>query len=156
VVYDGTNLTLYRDGNQGPNGGVASQAVTAPLAGYPGYQDAILIGSELAQPASRTWNGLLDDVAVFSIALSQSQIQTVMTGDFSEFVPRPPLSISTGTGVIVLSWPAAHATFKLQGTSILTSTSWGNVSAQPVQNGNVLTVTLPLGDGTQYFRLSGP
>jgi hypothetical protein len=156
VVYDGTNLTLYRDGNQGPNGGVASQPVTAPLAGYPGFHDAILIGSELAQPANRTWNGLLDDVAVFTIALSQSQIQTVMTGDFSGFVPRPPLSISIGAGIIVLSWPAAQATFKLQGTSNLAAASWSNVSALPAQNGNVLTVTLPLGNGTQYFRLSGP
>ena len=37
VVYDGTNLTVYRNGNSGPNGGIASQPVTAPLA-YPGYR----------------------------------------------------------------------------------------------------------------------
>ena len=28
VVYDGTNITVYRDGNQGPNGGVASLPVS--------------------------------------------------------------------------------------------------------------------------------
>jgi hypothetical protein len=105
---------VYRDGNTGPNGGFASQPVTAAIGGYLGFQDAILIGTELAQDADRTWNGLLDDVAVFNIALSQSQIQTVMAGDFSAFVPQPPLSVSSSSGNIVLSWPAAAGHFQLQ------------------------------------------
>jgi len=103
VVYDGAHLTVYRDGNQGTNGGVASEPVTAALGGYYRYQDAILIGSELAQPGNRTWNGMLDDVAVFNIALSQSQIQTVMAGDFRAFVPQPQLSVSSISGNLVLS-----------------------------------------------------
>jgi hypothetical protein len=156
VVYDGTNLAVYLDGNQGPNGGVASQPVTAPIGGYLGFQDAILIGSELDQTGARTWNGLLDDVAVFSIALSQSQIQTIMAGDFSAFVPQPPLSISSSSGNIALSWPAAQATFQLQSTTNLASTPWANVSTVPTQNGSTLMVTLPTGAGTQYFRLTGP
>ncbi len=83
MVYDGTNLTVYRNGNSGPNGGIASQAVTAPLGGYAGYQDGILIGSELAQPGNRTWNGMLDDVAVFAGALTKNQVATVtdLAGD---------------------------------------------------------------------------
>ena len=156
VVYDGINLTVYRDGNQGPNGGVASQPVTAPLGGYFGFQDAILIGSELDQSADRTWNGMLDDVAVFSIALSQSQIQTVMSGDFSGFVPQPPMSISSSSGNIALSWPAAQATFQLQSTANLAAPSWADVPTAPVQHGATLTVTVPVGGGTQYFRLTGP
>ena len=36
VVYDGTNLTVYRNANQGPQGGVASAAVNSPVA-FPGY-----------------------------------------------------------------------------------------------------------------------
>jgi hypothetical protein len=156
VVYDGTNLTLYRNGNTGPNGGVASQPATGPMGGYLGYQDGILIGSELAATADRTWNGLLDDVAVFNIALSQSQIQTVMAGDFRAFVPQPPLSISSSSGNIALSWPVVQATFQLQSTTNLAAASWANVSTPPVQNGVTLTVTLPVGTGTQYFRLFGP
>jgi hypothetical protein len=89
VVYDGTNLSVYRDANTGTNGGFASQPVTAVIGGYFGFQDAILIGSELAQPANRTWNGMLDDVAVFAGALTQSQIATVMSGDFSAFIGGP-------------------------------------------------------------------
>ncbi len=156
VVYDGTNLTVYRNGNTGPNGGVASQLVTAPIGGYAGFQDAIQIGPELAQPGDRNWNGLLDDVALFNIALSQSQIQAVMDGDFSAFVPPAQLSISSGSGNVLLSWPATQATFQLQSTASLTPASWAAVSTQPVQNGGTLTVTLPVGAGTQYFRLIGP
>ncbi|HUD47495.1 MAG TPA: LamG-like jellyroll fold domain-containing protein [Candidatus Baltobacteraceae bacterium] len=156
VVYDGTNLSVYLDGNQGPKGGLASQPVTAALGGYLGFQDAILIGSELDQPGNRTWNGLLDDVAVFNIALSQSQIQTVMAGDFSAFVPKPPLTISSSSGNISLSWPAAQATFQLQSTTNLTAASWSNVPSPPAQIGSTLTVSLPDGAGTQYFRLVGP
>jgi hypothetical protein len=156
VVYDGTNLSLYRNGNTGPNGGFASQPVTAAIGGYLGFQDAIIIGTELAQDPDRTWNGLLDDVAVFNIALTQSQIQTVMSGDFSAFVPKPQLSSSVSAGNIVLSWPAVQGTFQLQATSDLATGTWTAVSTAPVQNGSTLTVTVPVGGGTQYFRLVGP
>jgi hypothetical protein len=156
VVYDTTNLNIYRDGNTGPNGGFASQPVSAALGGYYRYQDAILIGSELAQSGDRTWNGLLDDVAVFNIALSQSQIQTVMAGDFRAFVAQAQLSLSSSSGNISLSWPAAEATFQLQSTTNLVTASWANVTTPPVQMGSTLTVTVPVGAGTQYFRLSGP
>jgi hypothetical protein len=155
MVYDGTNLWLYRNGNQGPQGGVSSTPVTSPVA-FPGYTGTVLIGSELDQGASDTWNGMLDDVAVFNIALSQSQIQTVMAGDFSAFVPRPQLSVSSSPGNIVLSWPARQATFQLQSTASLAPASWTAVSTPPVQNGVTMTVTLPAGAGTQYFRLIGP
>jgi hypothetical protein len=157
VVYDGTNLFVYRNGNTGINGGVAFQPVTAALGGYLGFQDAILIGSELApQPGNRTWNGMLDDVAVFNIALSPAQIQTVMSGDFSAFVSQPHLSIGGGSGNIVLSWPAVQSTFQLQSTTNLAPVSWTNVPTAAVQNGGAMTVTLPAGVRKQFFRLVGP
>jgi hypothetical protein len=99
---------------------------------------------------------MLDDVAVFNIALTQAQIQTVMTGDFSAFIPQPQLSISSSSGNIVLSWPAVQATFQLQSTANLAQASWVGVTNSPAQNGNTLTVTLPAGAGTQFFRLIGP
>ena len=156
MVYDGTNFTVYRNGNSGPNGGVASQPVTAPLGGYAGYQDGILIGSELAQPANRTWNGMLDDVAVFNIALSQAQIQTVMGGDFSAFVAQPVLSISGSLGNTTLSWPANEPTFQLQSSTNLAQGVWSYVVTQPSQSGDRLEVTVPTTPATQFFRLIGP
>jgi hypothetical protein len=155
VVYDGSNLTLYRDGNQGVSGGVASQPVTSYLDYGSPDQGAILIGTELAQPASRNWNGMLDDVAVFNVALSQAQIQTVMAGDFSAFILQPRLSISSSSGNIILSWPAAQAAYQLQSADNLTPAVWNNVSSNQVQNGSSVMVTLPIGAGPQFFRLIG-
>lgn len=156
VVYDGANLTIYRNGNSGPNGGVASQAVTAPLGGYLGYEDSILIGTELGQTADRNWNGMLDDVAVFNIALSQAQVQTVMGGDFSAFVPRPVLSISRSAANTVLSWSANQPTFQLQSSTNLVQGAWADISTPPVQNGTQLAVTLTNVPGIEFFRLLGP
>jgi hypothetical protein len=156
VVYDGVHLSIYRNANQGTNAGFASLPVTAPLGGYLGFTDAILIGSEPAQDGTRNWNGKLDDVAVFNVALTQSQIQAVMSGDFTAFIPPPPLSISSSSGNVSLSWSAAQATFQLQSTTNLAAASWANVTTTPAQNGNTLTVTMPTGAGTQYFRLVGP
>jgi hypothetical protein len=156
VVYDGTNLTVYRDGNTGPNGGVSSQPVNAPLGGYPGFSDAITIGTELAQTGDRNWNGMLDDVAVFNIALSQSQIQAVMSGDFSAFLAGPTLAISTAPGHVILSWPASQSGLQLQSSASLPVVSWGNVTNAPATNGNAIQVTVPIGAGNQFFRLVGP
>ena len=100
---------------------------------------------------------MLDDEAVFNVALSQAQIQTVMAGNFSAFITQPPpqLSISSSAGNVVLSWPAAQAAYQLQSTASLAPSSWASVTNLPVQNGSALTVTLPVGSGTRFFRLLG-
>jgi hypothetical protein len=108
VVYDGTNMTVYLNGNEGPEGGMESQAVTAAL-NYVGYQGSLLIGSELDQPANRNWNGMLDDVAVFAGALTQAEVQTVMSGDFSSFIGGPPGIVSQPQSLVVA--PGTTATF---------------------------------------------
>jgi len=155
VVYDTTNLTIYRDGNQGPNGGVDSQAVNAAI-GYANYQGAIHIGTELGQTGDRNWNGMLDDVAVFNIALSPAQVQTVMSGDFSGFLPQPSLSISLGAGNVAVSWPSSASNFILQSAASLNGGVWTAVGTPPFPNGNSLTVTVPASGSSQYFRLVGP
>jgi hypothetical protein len=156
VVYDGTTLTVYRDGNSGTNGGVASAAVTQALGGYAGYQDGIVIGTEFDQNADRTWNGVLDDIAVFSIALSPAQVQAVMAGDFSAFIPRPLLSVARSGPNLVVGWPSNLPTFQLQSTANLDAGAWSDVTTKPVVQGGSLTVTLPTNGRPQFFRLSGP
>jgi len=155
-VYDGTNLYLYRDGDLGANGGVASTPVVAPL-GYAGYQGGFRIGTEVGQPGDRNWNGMIDDVAVFKIALTQSQVQTVMKGDFSSFLlttpAQPELSIALSNGNAVLSWAASSGAFQLQSSANLAQ--WTPVGAAPLTNGATISVTTPLGAGAQFFRLAG-
>jgi hypothetical protein len=154
-VYDGTNLYLYLNGNQAPHGGLGSNLVTSPLS-YPGYQGAIHIGTEVGQPADRNWNGYLDDVAIFNVALTPSQIHQVMSGDFSGFIAGPPLSITLGSTNALVSWTAVAVPLQLQVSTNLAQGKWTVVSAQAVTNGSVVTVTTPLTSASQFFRLSRP
>jgi hypothetical protein len=155
VVYDGTNLTVYRNGDQGPQAGIATTSVSAAL-GYGAYSGAVLIGSELAQPASRTWNGMIDDVAIFSTALSQAEVTNVMKGDFTSFITRPHLSLTHNQSSVTLSWPSALAGFQLQSSPSLSSSQWTNVPGTPVLQGSLLTVSPALGAAPQFFRLRSP
>ena len=154
VVYDGTNLTIYRNGDQGAQGGAASNAVTAALS-YVGYTGDIRIGSELGQPASRTWNGMLDDVAVFSTALTQAEINTVKSGNFTDFVTRVPLSVNLMSTNAVLSWTAMLPGLKLQSSPSLSAPQWADVSTAASQRGPVLTLIVPITAGAKFFRLTG-
>jgi hypothetical protein len=154
VVYDGTNLTIYRNGDQGTHGGAATNAVTAAL-GYVGYTGAVRIGSELGQPASRTWNGMLDDVAVFNTALTQAEINTVKSGDFTDFITKVPLSVNLTPAKVVLSWTAMLPGVKLQSSPSLLAPLWTDVSIAPLQQGPVFTVSVPIGNGPEFFRLTG-
>ncbi len=155
VVYDGTNLAIYRNGNQGTNGGTASNPVTAAL-GYAGYTGAVRIGSELGQPASRNWNGMLDDVAVFNTALTQTEINTVKSGDFTAFITRVAISVNLTPGKAVLSWTALLPGLKLQSSPSLSAAQWNDVSGAPTQQGPVLSISVPTATGAQFFRLRAP
>jgi hypothetical protein len=155
VVYDGTNLTLYRNGNQGPAGGVASSPVASALS-YAGYTGSIFIGTELDQLANRNWNGMLDDVAVFNRELSAAEVNTVMNGQFTAFIAQPELSVRLSPGNIILGWTAALPGFQLQSSPDLVPGHWGNVPIQPVTQGPVRTVTVPSGAVPQFFRLISP
>jgi hypothetical protein len=155
MTYDGTNLTLYRNGNEGQDGGVASVETNAPLS-YAGYLGTILMGSEIDAGASRNWNGYLDDVAIFNIALTQSQVQTIMTGDFSAFAMSPNLSLAISPSNATFSWPLAPVNFQLQSTADLATGPWQTVATTPVTNGDAVSVSMPLSSAHQFFRLAKP
>jgi len=154
VTYDGTNLTLYLNGGAGPKGGMAVTPVTAPVS-YPGYMGAVRIGSEAGQPANRNWNGLLDDVAIFNVALTQSQVQTAMTGNFNPFLStRPTLSIQLSGTNAVVSWPSGESYLQLQVSTNLAD--WRNAGITPATNSGAVLVTTPLAPAHQFFRLVSP
>jgi hypothetical protein len=99
---------------------------------------------------------MLDDVAVFNIALSEAQVQAVMAGDFTAFIPRPQCSVFRSGRNVVVGWSANLPTFQLQSAANLSSGTWTSVTNAPVLEGASLTVTLPTAGGAQFFRLSGP
>ena len=155
VVYDGANLTVYRDGNQGPEGGMATSSVKAAL-GFVGYTGSIHIGSELGQPASRNWNGMLDDVALFNVALTPTQIGNVKAGDFSGLISRIPLSASVDGDSVILSWSTLFPGFKPQSSPSLSPAQWTDVSGASVQHGELLTLAMPINNTARFFRLVAP
>ncbi|MHB1308708.1 MAG: hypothetical protein ACYC23_16635 [Limisphaerales bacterium] len=63
------------------------------------------------------------------------------------------LAIATAGTDVKLSWPTTATGFVLQGTPSLDTPQWGvvNATAEVVDGQNVVTV--PIGTGTQYFRL---
>jgi hypothetical protein len=107
LVYDGRSLTLYRNGNaSAQNGARTSLPVNAGL-DWAGYGSAMEIGSVDNAPVDHNWNGMIDDFAIFTGTLSEAQIQTVMSGDFSAFRNTVPLlSIRRSSEVVVIAWGA--------------------------------------------------
>ena len=103
IVYDGSaaenNFKLYRDGNEGPNGGLRTWTVKSALEGYDaedGVPGAVQIGAQTHPTMApkdfslpRNFHGNFDDVAIFNGALTKDEIVTIMDGDFSAHVPEP-------------------------------------------------------------------
>jgi hypothetical protein len=65
------------------------------------------------------------------------------------------LTIAAQGATIVLSWPQTATSYVVESASTLSSPNWSQVSL-PIQevNGN-FQVTIPIGVGSQYFRLHG-
>ena len=98
-VYDGTEARIYIDGELD-----ASQPATGQInaSSYPFY-----IG-ENSQATGRFWNGLVDDVRIYNRALSEEDIQLVMTGvdETPELAydPRPEDEAADVSRDLILSW----------------------------------------------------
>jgi hypothetical protein len=98
-VYDGTEARIYIDGELD-----ASQPATGQIniSSYPLY-----IG-ENAQATGRFWNGLVDDVRIYNRALSEKEIQVVMTGvdetPALAYEPNPADEAIDVSRDVILSW----------------------------------------------------
>jgi hypothetical protein len=74
-VYDGSNLYLYVDGIL-DNSVNASGIINTNV--FP-----VLIG-ENSERSGRDWNGLIDDVRIYSYALSEAEVKALFAGEVSE------------------------------------------------------------------------
>lgn len=126
VVKEGSTLTYYRNGVQE---GASVSAPTDIIAALPFF-----FGGD---SAAERWKGRIDDVAIFNDALSQEQIQAIMSGDFSQFDTSRPtklLDYFSATTVDTFKWDVVDRG--------LESTADGGYNA-PVVSGGTLTL-----DGT--------
>jgi hypothetical protein len=70
-------------------------------------------------------------------------------------VTAPQLTITPGSGNVVLTWPTNATVFTLQSTTNLDlSAVWTTVSASPVMINGLNTVTNAITTTPQFYRLS--
>ena len=84
---------------------------------------------------------------------------TVLTWEFSSLA-RPRLGLrmtNSPTASVVVSWPAGSEGFTLYSApDAAPQAGWSAVPQAPVIEGSERRVTVPIGDGTQMFRLQKP
>jgi hypothetical protein len=72
-------------------------------------------------------------------------------------LPSPQLQIAASSDNVILSWPVLGSNFVVETTGDSTQAGgWTNSSVAPDLAGDAATVTLPVTNAQQFFRLKGP
>lgn len=135
AVYDGSEIRLYLDGVE-----VGSLPAAGTLSSDPSV--AAVIGNQPPGAGDRAFDGLIDDVRIYSVALSPAEIQQLTGETVSEPPPPPPPPAGL----------QAHYTFD-EGA--------GSVATDATGNGNTGTIVGPTyqptsGDNSPfYLRFDG-
>jgi len=142
-----TELRLYL-GNTA--GGLQSQAFSGTFAPEE-FNNTGIIGND-SFVAGRTFNGDMDEVAVFNYTLTPAQMQDIYAG--VPQVVKPALSATRSGPNVVISWPATASGFSLRTSAKMgPGASWDAVSVAPVVVGGMNTVTLPATAPAAFFQL---
>ena len=83
-VYDGRKLYLYVDGHLDGTAFASGK--------IPGNDYAVAIGQNTERP-DRDWNGWIDDVRLYSCALTEQQIRTVAAGEEPTVATAAPITL---------------------------------------------------------------
>ncbi|HEV2318295.1 MAG TPA: LamG-like jellyroll fold domain-containing protein, partial [Verrucomicrobiae bacterium] len=150
-----SNATLYCFDSQASGSAVnnVTNAVQSFASGFALGADAQAITS------NRTFNGKMDEVAIFNYTLSASQLQQLYTAATTVPVtvnPNPTnIVFSVANNQLTLSWPADHIGWQLQAqtnsTSVGIGTNWVNYN--PSTGTNQVSIPINLTNGTVFFRL---
>lgn len=153
-----TNATLYCYDSQST--GSAVNGVTNALESF---ASGFALGADgQAITSNRTFNGKMDEVAVFNYTMSASQVQQLYTAATTVPVtvnPNPTnIVFSAANNQLTLSWPADHTGWQLQAQTnsvqVGISTNWVNVSGTTVTNKIIIPINLT--NGTVFYRLEYP
>jgi hypothetical protein len=105
-TYNGSVFTLY------VNGAVEASFAESKTIAYTSYP-WVIGESVIAGPGFRTWNGIIDEVQAYSVALSQSQIQAIYKagrGGVCKGLTASPTSLQFPRQTIGTSSPAKTVT----------------------------------------------
>jgi hypothetical protein len=154
-VYDGVQSeSLYIDAQL-----VGSTAgATTPVAGN---GDDLWLGGDPDPGAFRLLNGVIDEVALFTNALSAAQIQQVFTAATSSSAPVrfvivvPPQFVTTShtrAGELILTWSSIPGrSYQVQHKTDLTQTDWANLGGVHVATSSVCSATDAVTSRPQRF-----
>lgn len=133
-VYDGAHSQyLYVDGQ------LAASSTTATTAVAGNANDLWIGGSPEAGPTG-IFSGLLDEVAVFTNALSAAQVRQVFDSATTQ-VPVFQTTSLTG-GIVTLSWSAVtNRSYQVQFSTNLASPAWSNLGTVITATNAMLSVT---------------
>jgi hypothetical protein len=97
--------------------------------------------------ANRTFNGTIDEVGVFTYALTADQIRQLA---YSSGLDQPiQVSIySTGTNTVLLNWSGNAASYVIQIKTNLTDGTWTDLS-----NTSAQSAVLPATEASSFFRI---
>ena len=149
-----TNATIYVMNTSG----TTSANVTTPNP-VQAFDAPSAIGSDILT-SSRTFNGLISDVALFNQALTQSQLAALYTAGGQTSSGGPtflPVSLQiqlNGGNTVTLLWSSAAGPYLLKSNSSLAAGTWGTVTNTPTVVSGSNEVVLPLTTNAQFYRLS--
>ncbi|HEY5909474.1 MAG TPA: LamG-like jellyroll fold domain-containing protein [Verrucomicrobiae bacterium] len=122
-----------------------------------GTREVVAIKFRAKALASGTSSLILNDTPVVrqvSDAMASALETSYVDGSLT-INPPPSLAITRADQSIQLSWPSWATNFVLQGTEgpLMVASQWTNLTVPFGVTNNLKTVTLPLSDGTRYYRL---
>jgi hypothetical protein len=103
------------------------------------------------------FNGLLDEFRIYNGFRSDDEIAASFAAGpnaLPDSTPRPTLGISLSAGTLNITGPATATGFQLQTTATIDDETWDPVNTAPTADGGNLRVSIPVGTGTAFFRLS--
>jgi hypothetical protein len=133
------------------NSSVAPGLTAGPIGGW--IVDETIWSVEAGTP--------ITSIAIASAVPNGSVIDSVSvqaTSGSGGSAPSPVLTIQGPVGGnVTISWSANFSNMVLESNSELTnSQGWSTVQASAQVNGNTVSVTVPAGSGTQFYRLKQP
>jgi hypothetical protein len=102
--------------------------------------------------------GDIAEIKIYDSALGDTDRASEENTLINRWTPKPALSFGPLQGsTFSISWPAWASGWQLFNTSNLTPPSvWSLVTNNAISNSGYFTVSVPIGPGSRFFRLSAP